>query len=107
MFSSFLLKYGIFLPLKISLFTDKSWECVCSISPAQEKSEGFKCPDIIFFSIFQTRMETTFGPAFSAVTTITKREYFRCTVSPQSTVCDPRVVVVVLQIIKLLGESGY
>lgn len=57
------------------------------------------------FSIFQTRMETTFGPAFSAVTTITKREYFMCTVSPQSTVCDPRVVVVVLQIIKLLGES--
>lgn len=52
-----------------------------------------------FFSMFQTRMETTFGPAFSAVTTITKGECFMCTV------CGPRVAVVVLQIRKMLGES--
>lgn len=49
--------------------------------------KAFNAPTLIF-STFQTRMETTFGPAFSAVTTITKGEYFICTV------CGPRVVVV-------------
>lgn len=54
-------------------------------------------------------METTFGPAYSAVTTITKGECISCIeLLPKALGVIPTscfFVVVVLQIIKLLGES--
>ena len=52
-------------------------------------------------------METTFGPAYSAVTTITKGECISCVELLPKELCviPTGFVVVVLQIIKLLGES--
>lgn len=54
-------------------------------------------------------METTFGPAYSAVTTITKGECIPCVeLFPKALCMIPTsffFVVVILQIIKLLGES--
>lgn len=56
-----------------------------------------------FLSIFQTRMETTFGPAYSAVTTITKGECISCVgLLPRA---PTRLLLVIPQLTKLLGQS--
>lgn len=52
-------------------------------------------------------METTFGPAYSAVTTITKGEHVSGVELLPGAVCvnPSRLFLVVSQMIKLLGES--
>lgn len=53
-------------------------------------------------------METTFGPAYSAVTTITKGECTSCVgLLPRALGMNPTrlLLVVVLQLTELLGQS--
>lgn len=58
-------------------------------------------------SIFQTRMETTFGPAYSAVTTITKGECISCVgLLPRALDKNLRLLLVVVsQLTELLVQS--
>lgn len=78
------------------------------MSAQRQQAFGLCCTDHtdLHFAMFQTRMETTFGPAYPPVTTITKGECIpSMELLPKALAVISNRSLVVLQLTNLLAES--